>query len=151
MPAIQLQASLDQVIAQARVTLRAKGLAILDSRLSTSDIAASVNRTIADYLTAVEAGWETYDDEYLSALATAEAMFKALAAGATDEQAALKSLRQCPDLPDDFHWANQDAVEAFEQAFRRWCAMRDAVLQVTGSLEPCHPGRQLIIEKESMP
>ncbi len=29
-------------------------------------------------------------------------------------------LKQCPDPPDDFHWANKDAVEAFEQAFREW-------------------------------
>jgi len=48
-----------------------------------------------------------------------------------EPQAAAVALRQCPDLPDDFHWANRDAVEAFEQAFRRWCDVRDAALSPT--------------------
>ncbi len=38
-------------------------------------------------------------------------------------------LVECPVLPDDFEWGNKDAIEAFEQPFREWCAKRDALLR----------------------
>ena len=57
---------------------------------------------------------------------TASAADARLIAAAPD---LLATLRTCPDLPDDWHPHNPDAVAAFATAFRKWQGLCETVIQ----------------------